>query len=224
MTLILNLKVGRYVIGRRLGEGAVGVVHLAVDTLTGHKKAIKIVPRGDCSDLSRLEVEIRVMMMLHHPNVVELEEVLEGDSHVYFVMEVLSLSLSLTLYLSFALTLLFSLSLTLSLSVAFSLSPSLSLYLQLCGGGSLAEYVKVKPLSESLARSYFGQLVQGMIYCHSQGPLSLSLSLSLLTHPSICPSYFSVFLSISSSPAGNTHLPLFLSLFHTHSHTHLRTR
>lgn len=118
--------VGKYVIGRKLGKGAVGVVHVATDINSGEKKAVKIIPRGDCSDLSRLDTEIRVMMMLHHPNIVELEEVLESDSTIYFVMK-------------------------------------------LCGGGNLSDYVANKPLAESVARLYFGQLVQGMIYCHSQG-------------------------------------------------------
>jgi serine/threonine protein kinase len=74
----------------------VGVVHLAVDTLTAQKKAIKIIPRGDCSDLSRLDTEIRIMMLLHHPNIVELEEVLESETNIFFIMEVFS-SLSLSL-------------------------------------------------------------------------------------------------------------------------------
>ena len=70
--------------------GAVGVVHFATNVTNGAKKAIKVIPRGDCSDLSRLDTEIRIMMMLHHPNIVELEEVLESETNVFFVMEVYS--------------------------------------------------------------------------------------------------------------------------------------
>lgn len=65
------------------------------------------------------------MLMLKHPNVVKLEEVLEGEENIYFVME-------------------------------------------LCGGGSLAEYADIHPLSEELARYYFYQLVQVVSYCHSE--------------------------------------------------------
>lgn len=38
--------------------------------------------------MSRLDVEIHSMMMLQHPNVVSLYEVMESDSFVYLVMEV----------------------------------------------------------------------------------------------------------------------------------------
>jgi serine/threonine protein kinase len=40
--------------------------------------------------------------------------------------------------------------------------------MELCGGGSIADYVDVKPLSESLARYYFLQIVNSVKYCHSQ--------------------------------------------------------
>ena len=78
--------VGKYVIGRKIGQGAVGTVHVATEMNTGERKAIKIIKRGDCADLSRLDTEIRVMMMLHHPNIVELEEVMESEQSIYFVM------------------------------------------------------------------------------------------------------------------------------------------
>ena len=58
--------------------------------------------------------------MLHHPNIVELEEVLESPHSIYFVMK-------------------------------------------LCGGGNLAEYVNVEPLTESVARGYFGQVF--VLFC-----------------------------------------------------------
>ena len=178
--------VGKYVIGRKLGKGAVGVVHIATDINTGEKKAIKIIPRGDCSDLSRLDTEIRVMMMLHHPHIVELEEVLESDSTIYFVMK-------------------------------------------LCGGGNLSDYVGNKPLPESVARLYFGQLVQGMIYCHSQGVRSLSFSLSLShTHTHTLFSFFlhfshSLVISLSFSPFLCVHVHIFSSLYNllVNSSSHL---
>ena len=77
------------------------------------------------------------MLMLKHPNVVQLEEVLEGPDNVYFVME-------------------------------------------LCGGGSIAEYVAVHPLSEELARHYFYQLLQAVDYCHHQGVVHRDLKLENL--------------------------------------------
>jgi len=37
--------------------------------------------------MSRLDVEIKAMLMLQHPNIVSLEEVLETEENVYFIME-----------------------------------------------------------------------------------------------------------------------------------------
>lgn len=51
------------------------------------KAAIKIIPKGDQSDLTRLDNEIKAMLMLKHDSVVQLEEVLEDEKNVYFVME-----------------------------------------------------------------------------------------------------------------------------------------
>jgi len=129
---------------------------MGIDIETGKRKAIKIIPLTDITNLSRVDTEIKVrscsflsttvvrliadshssrlcvslslsqaMLMLRHPNVVQLEEVFQDEGNVYFVME-------------------------------------------LCGGGSIADYVDVKPLSESLARYYFLQLVAAVKYCHSQ--------------------------------------------------------
>jgi Ca2+-binding EF-hand superfamily protein len=135
--------IGKYVVGDKIGEGACGVVHLAANRKSGEQKAIKIIPRGNVSDLSRLDVEVRAMMMLKHPTIVELEEVLENEDSVFFVMELL-------------------------------------------GGGSLADYVDVKPLSEDLARTYFATLVEGLAYCHAQGVAHRDLKLeSMLKHKKV---------------------------------------
>ncbi len=67
----------------------------------------------------------QAMMMLDHPSIVKLNEVLENEEYVFFVME-------------------------------------------LCGGGSLSNYVEMKPLSERLARYYMPQLIKGLKYCHNK--------------------------------------------------------
>lgn len=79
--------VGNYLLKRRLGKGANGEVRLAVSKTEGVKKAIKIVPKGDVADCSKLDTEIKAMLMLQHPHIVRLEEVLESTEHVFFVME-----------------------------------------------------------------------------------------------------------------------------------------
>jgi serine/threonine protein kinase len=94
----------------KLGTGATGDVMLAINTSVpkhseDHKKrrvAIKIMKKnGDVGDLSRLDNEIKAMMMLKHENIVQLLEVFEDEKKVYFAME-------------------------------------------LCGGGTLADYTAVK--------------------------------------------------------------------------------
>eukprot|EP00276_Gloeochaete_wittrockiana_P003571 CAMPEP_0184659198 /NCGR_PEP_ID=MMETSP0308-20130426/28714_1 /TAXON_ID=38269 /ORGANISM="Gloeochaete witrockiana, Strain SAG 46.84" /LENGTH=752 /DNA_ID=CAMNT_0027098847 /DNA_START=254 /DNA_END=2512 /DNA_ORIENTATION=+ len=79
--------IGKYQLCRTLGKGSYGVVRSAINKETGERKAIKIIKRGSVSDMSRLDVEIKAMMMLRHPNVVRLEEVLETEDNVCLVME-----------------------------------------------------------------------------------------------------------------------------------------
>eukprot|EP00741_Cyanophora_paradoxa_P008532 tig00001339_g8257.t1 len=79
--------IGDYQLARTLGKGSYGVVRTAVNRRDGGRKAMKIIKRGSVSDMSRLDVEIKAMMLLRHPNVVRLEEVLETDDNVCLVME-----------------------------------------------------------------------------------------------------------------------------------------
>lgn len=80
-------KIIGYTLKAKLGKGSAGVVRLAVEHKTGERKAIKIVPKGNIADLSRLDTEIKAMMMLHHERVLLLEQVIESESEVFFVME-----------------------------------------------------------------------------------------------------------------------------------------
>lgn len=80
-------KIVGYTIKRKVGQGSAGVVTLAVEHKTGERKAIKIVPKGNVSDLSRLDTEIKAMMMLKHERILKLEQVIENEQEVFFVME-----------------------------------------------------------------------------------------------------------------------------------------
>ena len=105
----------------KLGTGSVGVVRLGYNKDTNKKYAVKIISKGKCSDMSRIDNEIKVlwfliialiilfflilfslketkqihlwinflkaMMLLDHPHVAKLEEVLESQSCVSFVMD-----------------------------------------------------------------------------------------------------------------------------------------
>lgn len=80
-------RIGKYQLKRIIGKGSSGVVWLGMDTEKKVRKAIKVIPIGDVSDMSRVDVEIKAMLMLKHRNIVSLEEVLETDENVYFIME-----------------------------------------------------------------------------------------------------------------------------------------
>ncbi|BFU20602.1 protein kinase domain containing protein [Entamoeba histolytica] len=79
--------VGRYELQRKLGEGSEGCVRLGVNRRTGEKKAIKIFYKSRGINLEHLENEIASLRKLNHPNIVKLEEVIENDEQLYFVME-----------------------------------------------------------------------------------------------------------------------------------------
>mmetsp|Transcript_62919 Transcript_62919/g.150547 ORF Transcript_62919/g.150547 Transcript_62919/m.150547 type:complete len:926 (+) Transcript_62919:90-2867(+) len=79
--------IGPYCFKRTLGKGAEGVVKLAINTQTGEKKAIKIIKKGNIAEMSRVDVEVEAMVMLDHPNVVSVNEVLETESSIFLVME-----------------------------------------------------------------------------------------------------------------------------------------
>ncbi|ELP89168.1 hypothetical protein EIN_485600 [Entamoeba invadens IP1] len=79
--------VGDYELQRKLGEGSEGCVRLAINRRTGEKKAIKIFNKNSQINLEHLENEISSLRKLNHPNIVRLDEVIENDDQLYFVME-----------------------------------------------------------------------------------------------------------------------------------------
>ncbi|EKX55106.1 hypothetical protein GUITHDRAFT_47223, partial [Guillardia theta CCMP2712] len=79
--------IGPYRLLRTLGKGAEGVVKLANNVETGEKKAVKIIRRGNVASMSRVDREVEAMVMLNHPAVVSVNEVLETESSIFLVME-----------------------------------------------------------------------------------------------------------------------------------------
>jgi len=88
---------GRYEIKETLGEGNMGTVHKARDTLLGRDVAIKLIPPHDLSsDLPsrRFLREAQALARLNHPNILTLHDYGRiGDLH-YLVMELGGLDLS----------------------------------------------------------------------------------------------------------------------------------
>jgi serine/threonine-protein kinase len=76
------LRIGRYRVLERLGEGSSGDVYLAEDTIVHRKVALKLLRHNDADDrqLRSFEREARCASLLNHPNVVTLFDIgIEGD-------------------------------------------------------------------------------------------------------------------------------------------------
>lgn len=84
---------GRYTIERKLGQGAMGVVYLASDKLTGRRVALKLINQALVNSASARERFIREGLIardIRHKNVVAVYDVSETEGQFYIVMECLS--------------------------------------------------------------------------------------------------------------------------------------
>jgi len=81
--------VGNYVLIRTLGEGNFAKVKLAKHKITGAEVAIKIIDKTkmDPKKISKMYREVRILKMLHHPNIIKLYEVIETNNTIFLVME-----------------------------------------------------------------------------------------------------------------------------------------
>eukprot|EP00128_Syssomonas_multiformis_P010655 Colp12_sorted_trinity150504_noHs@29329 len=70
-----------------LGSGAFGVVRACIHRETGIKRAVKIINKQAKIDVSKLRVEVTVLLSVNHPHIVNLEAVYETKTHIYVVME-----------------------------------------------------------------------------------------------------------------------------------------
>ncbi len=93
--------IGRYEVIRLLGQGGMGEVYLARDTVLGRRVALKLMPRARRNDenlRARFLREARAVAALNHPNIVTIHEVnftKEGEAGSragvpYLVMELVS--------------------------------------------------------------------------------------------------------------------------------------
>lgn len=84
-------RVGRYELGRTLGEGTFAKVKYAKNKETGEAVAIKIIDKERVilrhKMVHQIKREISTMKLIKHPNVVHLREVLASKQKVYIVLE-----------------------------------------------------------------------------------------------------------------------------------------
>lgn len=80
--------IGDYELGRSLGNGSSGIVRSAFHVESKQTFAAKIIKKGNCSDLSRLDREIQSLkIMSDHEAVVDLVEVLETEDNLVLILE-----------------------------------------------------------------------------------------------------------------------------------------
>jgi serine/threonine protein kinase len=77
----------RFKLLRQLGEGGMGVVWEALDTDRNQRVALKTLRAFSADALFRFKREFRALQALHHPNLVNLGELIEEGGQWFFTME-----------------------------------------------------------------------------------------------------------------------------------------
>lgn len=85
-----NVLMGRYDLGRQLGQGTFAKVYYARSISTNQGVAIKVIDKDKVLKvglIDQIKREISVMRLVRHPNIIELYEVMATKTKIYFVME-----------------------------------------------------------------------------------------------------------------------------------------
>ncbi|XP_073102292.1 CBL-interacting protein kinase 9 isoform X2 [Elaeis guineensis] len=83
-------RVGKYELGKTLGEGSFAKVKFATNVQTGDTVAIKILDKDQVLRHKMVELikrEISAMKLIKHPNVVQIYEVMASKTKIYIVLE-----------------------------------------------------------------------------------------------------------------------------------------
>ncbi|WVZ88133.1 hypothetical protein U9M48_034683 [Paspalum notatum var. saurae] len=89
-TTKLKRRVGKYELGRTIGEGTFAKVRFAKNTETGEPVAIKILDKEKLlrhKMVEQIKREISTMKLIKHPNVVRIYEVMGSKTKIYIVLE-----------------------------------------------------------------------------------------------------------------------------------------
>ena len=82
--------IAQFTFGDKIGEGTFGIVRKATHILTGESVAIKILDKTKLktpTDKTRLEREISILQRLHHPNIINLYQVIYTNYTIYLIQE-----------------------------------------------------------------------------------------------------------------------------------------
>ncbi|KAJ9691076.1 hypothetical protein PVL29_013311 [Vitis rotundifolia] len=83
-------RVGKYELGRTLGEGTFAKVKFARNVETGENVAIKILDKEKVLKhkmIGQIKREISTMKLIRHPNVIRMYEVMASKTKIYIVLE-----------------------------------------------------------------------------------------------------------------------------------------
>ena len=89
-SLKVRRRVGKYELGRTIGEGTFAKVRFAKDTESGDPVAIKILDKAKVQKhglVEQIRREICTMKLIQHPNVVRLHEVMGSKARIFIVLE-----------------------------------------------------------------------------------------------------------------------------------------
>jgi predicted Ser/Thr protein kinase len=84
------VRIGKYEVTDKLGEGAMGVVYRALDPILNRHVAIKLMSAGTASDdqlRERFLREARAAGSLQHPNIITIFDFGDADDHLFIAME-----------------------------------------------------------------------------------------------------------------------------------------
>ncbi|KAK8961687.1 CBL-interacting protein kinase 23 [Platanthera guangdongensis] len=90
MSSTARVRVGRYNLGRTLGEGTFAKVKFARNVETGENVAIKILDKEKIllnRMVGQIKREISTMKLIRHPNVIRMYEVMASKTKIYIVLE-----------------------------------------------------------------------------------------------------------------------------------------
>eukprot|EP01018_Ginkgo_biloba_P006950 Gb_10015 [translate_table: standard] len=90
MEMKANVLMGKYEVGRLLGQGTFAKVYHARSLKTGESVAMKVMDKEKIMKggmIDQIKREISVMRLVRHPNIVQLYEVMANKAKIYFVME-----------------------------------------------------------------------------------------------------------------------------------------
>jgi 5'-AMP-activated protein kinase, catalytic alpha subunit len=85
-----NVLLGKYEMGKMLGQGTFAKVYRARNNETSESVAVKVIDKEKVMKVGlvdQIKREISVMKMVRHPNIVQLYEVMATKTKIYFVLE-----------------------------------------------------------------------------------------------------------------------------------------